>query len=152
MSGGGGWGAKQGLLSLDPDISYTRPDQDNIDDFIKAFEARDSTDASQGIVAPGSYILFCVEPEVPKSVNNSLYLNHGLYFGVSEKKEYEVPKKVVEKEEESGLTVLPHYFSAMTSEGLYLKLDTPGHEAEMQSYPFNVKLDVPHSHLRHPGR
>lgn len=151
MSGGGGWGAKQGLLSLDPDISYTRPDQDNIDDFIKAFEARNSGDSSQGIVAPGSYIIFCVEPEIPKGMAISSSVNRGWSFGVSEKTEYDLPKKFSEKEVESKVTVVPRYFSAMSADGLYLKLDTPGHTAEIKSYPLTTKLDVPNSYLGHRG-
>ncbi|KAM0814558.1 hypothetical protein AB5N19_00348 [Seiridium cardinale] len=122
LSGGGGWGAKQGLLSLDPETSYTRPDQDNLDDFIKAFKTRNSGDPSQGIVTPGSYILFCAQPELPElpEPGRSFQLNRGWYLGVTEKKEELLPEGILEKEVENDAKVIPkvipHLFTAMSSE------------------------------------
>jgi hypothetical protein len=148
VSGGGGWGAKQGLLSLDPETSYTAPEQESIDDFIKAFESRQSENPAQGIVTPGSYILFCVAAEAQKNSNSAIQWKISGQFGVSEKQDQVV---LPEKSDggKAGKEVVPlTIFSAMSSEGLYLKLGTPGHTAvAIRSYPFTTKLDVPHSYL-----
>ncbi|KAK7951124.1 uncharacterized protein PG986_006852 [Apiospora aurea] len=74
LSGGGGWGAKQGLLSLDPETTYAAPEQDDMDVFIKAFEERNnsaSQSSSDGIVTPGSYMMFCAEPDRSGDVPSS---------------------------------------------------------------------------------
>ena len=59
VSGGGGWGLKQGLLSLDPQTRYSTPDQEDVESFIRSFKGEDSVG---GIVAPGSFVQFFVEP------------------------------------------------------------------------------------------
>ena len=59
VSGGGGWGLKQGLLSLDPQTRHSTPDQEDVESFIRSFNGDDS---AGGIVTPGSYVQFLVEP------------------------------------------------------------------------------------------
>ncbi|KAI0537986.1 hypothetical protein GGR58DRAFT_469621 [Xylaria digitata] len=65
LSGGGGWGLKQGLLSIDPETSFSLPDQDDeMEMFIRSFKERESGERTSGLAAPGSFLLFCVEPQV----------------------------------------------------------------------------------------
>ncbi|KAK3383795.1 hypothetical protein B0T24DRAFT_543599 [Lasiosphaeria ovina] len=59
LSGGGGWGLKQGLLSLDPQTRHATPDQEDIENFIRSFHGDESGGA---IVTPGSFVQFLVEP------------------------------------------------------------------------------------------
>lgn len=148
MSGGGGWGAKAGLLSLDPETSYTAPEQESIDDFIEAFEKRNSGEASRGIVTPGSYIMFCAESDFSAAIHKGQEFNRGMYFGVADHRERRYAVKVFMRQVESSVRVVPQLFSAMSLHGVYLKLDSPGHEG-LREYPFTSKIDVPHSFLRH---
>ncbi|KAI0391152.1 hypothetical protein F5Y17DRAFT_22848 [Xylariaceae sp. FL0594] len=68
LSGGGGWGLKQGLLSLDPETTFSLPGQDDdIEMFIKSFEERNDAEQTGGLATQGSYLLFCVEPQTPIS-------------------------------------------------------------------------------------
>ncbi len=63
VSGGGGWGDKQGLLSLDPQTKYSSPDEDDVESFIRSFKG--DTSGAGTVVAPGSYIQFFIEGPRP---------------------------------------------------------------------------------------
>lgn len=60
MGGGGEWGAKARLLSLDPKTSHTpQSEADELDKFMRSFNGeQDSKDA---IAQPGDYVQFFVE-------------------------------------------------------------------------------------------
>ncbi|KAK1754936.1 hypothetical protein QBC47DRAFT_382218 [Echria macrotheca] len=60
LSGGGGWGLKQGLLSLDPQTKYATADQDDIESFIRSFHGEDGDGTA--VITPGSFVQFMVEP------------------------------------------------------------------------------------------
>ncbi|KAL2136027.1 hypothetical protein VTI74DRAFT_5763 [Chaetomium olivicolor] len=62
LSGGGGWGAKQGLLSLDPQIRLAPDEERDMESFIGSFQGDDS---ARGPLAPGSYVQFFVEMPYP---------------------------------------------------------------------------------------
>ncbi|KAI1268949.1 hypothetical protein F5Y18DRAFT_373116 [Xylariaceae sp. FL1019] len=87
LSGGGGWGAKQGLLSLDPETSFSLPGQDaDYEMFIKSFEERNSASPTNGIVTPGSSLLFCAEPhwtDAEAKTGPLLLPAHGISLGVT---------------------------------------------------------------------
>ena len=143
MSGGGGWGAKQGLLSLDPETTYAAPEQDDIDSFIRAFEERNSrgngqtSSASGGIVAPGSYMLFCAEPQhMDESPSDSKFA-----LAVAPKsEELELPPKPDSSAEKDGekVEVRLGQFGAASSTGLYVSEPWLG---------YATKIDAPHSVL-----
>ncbi|KAH8815261.1 hypothetical protein F5884DRAFT_665380, partial [Xylogone sp. PMI_703] len=62
LSGGGGWGPKQGLLSLDPQTVYTKVNEANFSFMGISFDDDESSSSSLGDLAkPGSYIQFFVE-------------------------------------------------------------------------------------------
>ncbi|KAK7924485.1 hypothetical protein PG985_006539 [Apiospora marii] len=146
LSGGGGWGAKQGLLSLDPETTYAAPEQEDIDMFIKAFEERNSASqaSSEGIVTPGSYILFCAEPQRVVDGGHTPFSSvdptwSRLTLTVAPKNED--PLQGVEdiegaKKDETTADVVPGHFGAASSTGLYLRAP---HSS------FTTKIDAPHS-------
>ncbi|KAK8088250.1 hypothetical protein PG997_003211 [Apiospora hydei] len=152
LSGGGGWGAKQGLLSLDPETTYAAPEQDDIDVFIKAFEERNnsaSQSSSDGIVTPGSYIMFCAEPDrsgdVPSSSVDpaSDLVSSRLTLTVAPKDEDLLPSvegATDAKEGKAEVNVVPGHFGAASSTGLYLKSPCP-HTS------WTTKIDAPYSAL-----
>ncbi|KAK8055252.1 hypothetical protein PG993_000479, partial [Apiospora rasikravindrae] len=151
LSGGGGWGAKQGLLSLDPETTYAAPEQDDIDVFIKAFEERNNlasqSSSSDGIVTPGSYIMFCAEPDrsgdIPSSSVDpaSDLVSSRLTLTVAPKDEDLLPSSqggVNVTEGKTEVNVVPGHFGAASSTGLYLKSPRP-HDN------WTTKIDAPYS-------
>ncbi|KAM7208022.1 hypothetical protein V8F20_001568 [Naviculisporaceae sp. PSN 640] len=64
LSGGGGWGDKKGLLSLDPESRYSTDEQDSVEDFIRSFKGQDSAEnggSGVGIIPENSWVQFFVE-------------------------------------------------------------------------------------------
>ncbi|KAH8657449.1 hypothetical protein BGZ60DRAFT_434418 [Tricladium varicosporioides] len=57
LSGGGGWGAKQGLLSLDPQTTYHQRDSTDLEFLSPSFEEHQIS-ALGNVAQPGSYIQF----------------------------------------------------------------------------------------------
>ncbi|ETS87528.1 hypothetical protein PFICI_01356 [Pestalotiopsis fici W106-1] len=176
LSGGGGWGVKQGLLSLDPETSYSAPEQEGIDDFIRAFEAQyemklDSNKAladqdqtttttsssSSDIVSPGSYLIFCAQADVAGEDLDGVSTSEsrGWNFGVAERHEDAWDRQVEEVvEEDAGpaVSAVPEAFTAMSAEGVYLNLGTPGEAKEhaaISTFPYTTKIDVPHAIISH---
>ncbi|KAI0125770.1 hypothetical protein BJ170DRAFT_685019 [Xylariales sp. AK1849] len=144
LSGGGGWGIKQGLLSLDPETSYSTQDQDDVELFIKAFQERENEHQSEGLVTPGSYMLFCAEPAwTTNDIEGSPELGEGLILGVADKNDQDT----LRKEEGTKVKVLPNHFSAVSSTGLYLKMGAnPTSSGRFnKEISFDTKIDVPRS-------
>ena len=62
LSGGGGWGAKQGLLSLDPEAKFSTTDEEDVESFERDFLAnREGGGGGGSIVGPGDEVMFCVD-------------------------------------------------------------------------------------------
>lgn len=61
VSGGGGWGPKQGLLSLDPQTTYSQVDEPDFSFMGVSFE--DSSSSLGDLAKPGAYIQFFVADE-----------------------------------------------------------------------------------------
>ncbi|KAK7741952.1 hypothetical protein SLS62_010847 [Diatrype stigma] len=149
LSGGGGWGLKQGLLSLDPETSYAQLEQDDIDLFIKAFQERDSPSHSGGLVTPGSYVLFCIEPHL----TNKDTLGHRVPPSISLSVAPTNDEGVALRDGTEEVKVLEDHFGAASTGGLFLRttpeLDgssaTEGSEAASQ--PFTTKISVPRACL-----
>jgi len=118
VSGGGGWGAKQGLLSLDPETTYAQPEQNDIDAFVKAFEERNSAEPSSGLVSPGSYVLFCVEPYLTTEQKKSLRLPPVLSLGVSPSAE---DVKRDQTNVSDNIQFLDGYMGIQSAAGLFIR-------------------------------
>lgn len=62
LSGGGGWGAKQGLLSLDPEAKMSTTDEEDVESFERDFMAgREGGEGGGSVVGPGDEVMFCVD-------------------------------------------------------------------------------------------
>ncbi|KAL2815560.1 hypothetical protein BJX63DRAFT_162064 [Aspergillus granulosus] len=161
MSGGGGWGKKQGLLSLDPEVSFETSGQKDIAalDDIFSGNAQASTDGvtippespialedlstlSQA-AKPGNYVQFFASIEqdqspssqdnAPTSSKESIWYN----FGVVSDAEA-LPSQT---EQEKELRVVPSYFGALSENAItYLQPVDKASESR-------TKIDVPGSRV-----
>ncbi|KAI1103977.1 hypothetical protein F4804DRAFT_308715 [Jackrogersella minutella] len=142
LSGGGGWGLKQGLLSLDPETNYSLPDQDDVETFIRAFQARDSPNQSEGLVTPGSYIMFCIEPHwTEKEIGLSQQLTPNTALGVIPNNDQESdPAYRSEK-----IEVIDNHFGVVSKAGLFLKATTLSNtdKPTEQHQTLTTKVDFP---------
>ncbi|KAI1470264.1 uncharacterized protein F4812DRAFT_258762 [Daldinia caldariorum] len=142
LSGGGGWGAKQGLLSLDQEISYSLPDQDDIELFIRAFQERNNPNSSEGLVRPGSYLMFCIEPHWPKNeIGLSREISPTTTIGVVQNSDQELDSA----ELSDKVDVIDGHFGVASKTGLFLKATNLAHvsQATEQPHAFTTKVDLP---------
>lgn len=134
MSGGGEWGAKASLLSLDPQVAYVQPsEEDELAKFQRSFHGQDNADGA--IAKPGDFVQFFVErgPASQLQVQGQPVVS----FGVGDPNiMYTDPTSPGEGDDmraEMGLSkVLPDRFGALSAEALYLR-----------SPSLNTKLDTP---------
>ncbi|KAI0889128.1 uncharacterized protein GGS22DRAFT_67611 [Annulohypoxylon maeteangense] len=151
LSGGGGWGLKQGLLSLDPETKFSLPDQDDQDDietFIKAFEDIDNPNPSQGIVTPGSYLMFCIEPHwTEKELGALQHMTPLTALGVASSSDQEPDSANIS----NGIEIIDNHFGVVSKTGLFLKTtaspyemsDSDASESTEQPQVFTTKVDSP---------
>ncbi|KAK0656743.1 hypothetical protein B0T16DRAFT_501373 [Cercophora newfieldiana] len=133
LSGGGGWGLKQGLLSLDPQTKYSTPDEEDIESFIRSFNGEDSGGAT---VIPGSYVQFMVEPfgHPPKGA-----LQHDTTDGAS--MVLGAQGAASEQESLSEYQVQQGLFGAISSEGIYIASGADASQAG-EDHGITTKLDA----------
>lgn len=148
VSGGGGWGLKQGLLSLDPQVRYSVPDEEDVERFIRSFKGETSPD---DVITPGSYIQFFVEPIHPSQKVSAISRPEraGLDFpGVvvgtcdtAEEGEHSV---------EDGVQVVTDYFGALSSQGMFIAstADTVG----SHGMGLSTKIDAPNCRVEVHGK
>ncbi|KAI0478551.1 hypothetical protein GGR56DRAFT_327593 [Xylariaceae sp. FL0804] len=119
VSGGGGWGSKKGLLSLDPQTELMS-EPDSLDMFVQSFEQRNIERPSASLVAPGSYVMFCSEPHWPKKLERGrLLTSHTLSLGVAPNDENRrSPQRELTPD---SVEVINSHFGATTSDAIYLK-------------------------------
>ncbi|KAI0408952.1 hypothetical protein F4802DRAFT_604707 [Xylaria palmicola] len=150
LSGGGGWGLKQGLLSLDPETSFSLPGQDDdMEMFIRSFKERNSAEPTSGLATPGSYLIFCVEPQSKSTDSLSsqfLAPTNNFTFGVAPNPE-DAPgpgSRAEPVETSSG------HFGVSSATGLFLRTipeftgvsDNNGSRGNGQD-SFTTKVDIP---------
>ncbi|KAI1806608.1 hypothetical protein F4811DRAFT_509671 [Daldinia bambusicola] len=142
LSGGGGWGLKQGLLSLDPETSYSLPDQEDIEMFIRAFQERNNPNSSEGLVTPGSYLMFCIEPHWTKNeIGLSREISPTTAIGVVQNSDTEPDSAGLPDQ----VDVIDGHFGVVSKTGLFLKATNLAHvsQATEQPQPFTTKVDLP---------
>lgn len=149
VSGGGEWGAKAGLLSLDPQIEYERPSEaESLQSFQSAFQgdAQGDVQAADAVAKPGDMVQFFVEP-APGDI--------GGYKATQYYREWPQQRcslDVSDVKQDSGLQekqlltyrtkaapVAYPAFGGCSSEGIYLsgsgvhktKIDVPGSRVEL---------------------
>lgn len=151
VSGGGGWGLKKGLLSLDPETNYSPSDQDDIETFIKAFHERDSPNPSGGLATPGSYIMFCIEPHwTGHEVESSQHMT-STSIGVAPTNDEEITPAGTS----SKVEVIDNHFGVVSRAGFFLKATKLPHmtdigkvdESDEESQVFTTKVNVPRASL-----
>lgn len=135
VSGGGGWGLKQGLLSLDPQTTYTTPGDEDIESFIKSFRGESSADS---IVAPGSYVQFFVSPmHTPKS--RSILDNSGslpsTVLGT-----HEISSTETKESGTPSIELIPGLFGGVSTQGLFISSASSNNK-------LITKVDAPHSYI-----
>lgn len=150
MSGGGEWGAKASLLSLDPQTSYGKESEDDeLERFQRSFHGQDTGDGATA--RPGDYVQFFVEGdmELPSGSvgRTSLAISRARYpsiaFGVGEcgKAGYTAtttadasvtnPRRLVQ--------LADNHFGAFSAEGMYL--ETERRDGKQQK--LKTKVNVP---------
>jgi hypothetical protein len=71
VSGGGGWGVKQGLLSLDPQVNYENIEEARFDMSSEASRQEQQDTALGDLARPGDWIqFFTVDPSKAKEYSN----------------------------------------------------------------------------------
>ncbi|KAI1134368.1 hypothetical protein F5Y05DRAFT_233913 [Hypoxylon sp. FL0543] len=146
LSGGGGWGLKQGLLSLDPEISHSLPDQDDVEMFIKAFQERDSPNPSEGLVTPGSYLMFCIEPHCTEGdIRSSKQMEPAAVLGVAPNYDGKLDSGSLSDK----IDIVSDHFGVVSTAGLFLKAlphiagVNGTNESAKRPQAFTTKIDFP---------
>lgn len=160
MSGGGGWGKKQGLLSLDPEVSFpgtARPDElVTLDQIFNpsadgplempAFLAKgmigDDLSLLSQVATAGDFIQFFVglEPKHPQdevATTTDAETSVTYRFGVVADAD-EVDVQLL-NENKHDLVVVPSLFGALSEKAIAYSQPTVGAEASSSS----TKLDIP---------
>lgn len=128
VSGGGGWGAKRGLLSLDPETTYSqrgRDDNGDVERFERLLAQRMQGQLHEdegGVVAPGSFVQFFVaaEPDGPRERAESR--DQRWMFGTTPWGYSSTDSGAEEQGGTGGGVVFREgSFGALTSHGLFLR-------------------------------
>ncbi|TLS26623.1 hypothetical protein PpBr36_05285 [Pyricularia pennisetigena] len=141
LSGGGGWGAKRGLLSLDPQTTYSSSGPEDLETFMAAFGGETTPNS---VVSPGSYIQFLVEPLQPSPAQGTQRLP-SLLLGTTPSN----PVELGDGENSRGKqppNLVEGHFGALSNSGIYLSLASSSNSG---SYPGQIltKVDAPNSYL-----
>ncbi|KAK3337130.1 hypothetical protein B0T19DRAFT_411586 [Cercophora scortea] len=144
LSGGGGWGLKQGLLSLDPQTRYSTPDQEDVESFIRSFNGEDS---GAGIVTPGSYVQFLVAPS-QSAAGESLLASEPEVDGDSTRVILGTQEAEVEAADfgDVDMTIDSELFGAVSNQGIYVV--SRGDAADgggVEHAVITTKIDSPNS-------
>ncbi|KAM0280748.1 hypothetical protein ACHAQH_003918 [Verticillium albo-atrum] len=151
VSGGGGWGKKQGLLSLDTETKFSLTGEEDLEAFIRSFNSREGGDGDStfcsGIVAPGSDIQFFVSAtaQLPDKLQTTTLVSEVIHrgldaFGVTPR----IPDKAKVRLGESW-NILPGNFGAVSAECMYMSdIDTAEQSHHVLS-KMQTKITAPDS-------
>jgi hypothetical protein len=167
ISGGGGWGKKQGLLSLDPEIAFPgtagKVELDHLDDlfshntskvsdlpppFLDGLVGDDLSILSQ-VATEGDFIQFYVSTESTPSPQNESRQNNApsdaisYCFGiVSDAEQLDAHPNEIQ-----ALTSLPNTFGALSEKGITYSRSMPMDEDQQETMEcasgLHTKLDIP---------
>lgn len=139
VGGGGEWGAKASLLSLDPKTSH-KPESETheLDRFMRSFNGEQ--DAKDAIAQPGDYVQFFVErdaKQIPPGKHDKLKAESGyppVRFGCGDMHMRDIDQSsgILGKAQTEYLC--SDHFGAHSAEGIYVSCSRPGP---------NAKMDVP---------
>ncbi|KAF2774513.1 hypothetical protein EJ03DRAFT_347108 [Teratosphaeria nubilosa] len=171
LSGGGGWGKKAGLLSLDPDVQYSVRDlrSDKGWEFDLETEdaaARSKQQALGEVVKEGDEIQFFIMPKGTELSEQDEVFNRGLYWQESRTAIFGTVPSTIDAADNSGtaaeakprstITAIhaPGMFGALSETGLALTTGIHHPQAPHPDAPparplkSITKFDVPFSKLR----
>ncbi|KAJ9269262.1 hypothetical protein DTO212C5_4757 [Paecilomyces variotii] len=172
MSGGGGWGKKQGLLSLDPETTFadTTPygglfpidellgygDADSLSEklqgFPKSFEKLaygDDLSALSQVASEGDFIQFyaSMAPKARKDSASGDFSNSGegtcCRFGVIPPAETAEAIADTSDGHSKDIVMLPNYFGALTEKAITYSQPIGGEKPLNNSGQNRTKLDIP---------
>jgi hypothetical protein len=157
LSGGGGWGKKAGLLSLDPDVQYSTRELRQDEGWKFDFDGADGTTEAQRdqalgqIVKEGESIMFLLAPKLenmpdcpqmrvlgtPKPRRYGPKNIVGLRFGAIPSSIDTVPRQNPSDTDEAVVRYYPNYFGMLSEGGMAVTVNTA------QGTTGQSKLDVP---------
>ncbi|KAM0390152.1 hypothetical protein ACHAQC_008142 [Fusarium culmorum] len=135
LSGGGGWGAKKGLLSLDPQRThFSLSEEEEMKRFIQAMDGGN-------FVPVGSKIQFFASTET-SATESPRTKEMGVVFGTASK----VESETVSESSQSEARLLENHFGALSNDGIFV---TSSDAAAVTTPGFNNdwKLNVPNSRI-----
>lgn len=158
MSGGGGWGLKQGLLSLDPDISLSMSASMS-QNFNSSNSLNDDQIQALGNIAkPGSWVQFLISQNITLSrLTDAVDLGTkgsefesatNLYFGCIASTVDDIPQPLSDpstssegKDTQVSTNGYRGQFGAMSEAGIFIRAIEDG-------VVTSSKIDVPNSEIR----
>ncbi|EPE25969.1 hypothetical protein GLAREA_01881 [Glarea lozoyensis ATCC 20868] len=148
LSGGGGWGAKQGLLSLDPQSTYTQT-EDISSEFMGTSVEEQQMSALGNIAKPGSFIRFfgrsswssVPDKTEPKRIKDFDPTARNVVVGTCASTIDDIPGDA-QDDDTDYIRLRAGHFGCVTQSGLFVeKQPSDGGSA------YETKLDMPNSFL-----
>ncbi|KAG9236915.1 hypothetical protein BJ875DRAFT_455230 [Amylocarpus encephaloides] len=152
LSGGGGWGAKQGLLSLDPQTTYHQTDGAALE-FLNEYLEHQQTSALGKVAQPGAYIQFFGMRSPKQGWDRLLRVQMKWYdpacrsviIGTCPNTIDDMPKQDNQKYGEPHtprIRVRAGQFGCVSETGIFIRQRQGGSKPD-----FETKLDLPYSYL-----
>jgi hypothetical protein len=151
LSGGGGWGAKQGLLSLDPEAKFETTDDEDVESFERDFLAGQMGGSGGGsVVGPGDGVVFCVDTTTyPKSSADIEQVRGPKQFVVKVRPE-STEEVSTQRLGSVGVQRLDDYFGVVST-AMFVAA-APARDGEWSAMAASMKIDTPGSELFIPGK
>ncbi|KAL2072797.1 hypothetical protein VTL71DRAFT_12140 [Oculimacula yallundae] len=163
LSGGGGWGAKQGLLSLDPQTSYSEVPEARFDFSGGSLEDQ-QTSALGNIAQPGAFIQFFValreptsQPRIMMKRPNYSYMRKSAVFGAvpSTVDDVVVPLPRADGQAQGGkharksnsIHFKAGHFGFVSERGMFLRHGPRYKPDRLPSDDNFTKIDLPYSYF-----
>lgn len=145
LSGGGGWGAKQGLLSLDPQTTYSTSNESRYD-YSEESPDRQQVSALGNLAQEGAFIQFLVAPKTFESLEESdeeyaEFTRRSTVFGVVPSTVDDIPDENQEKTR-FDLQVHHGHFGCVSESGLFFRAE----EGRSNPRVVETKIDLPYSY------
>lgn len=156
QSGGGGWGAKQGLLSLDPEQSFLESETDSSPDESRLFGSGDYGYAVTDIAKEDELIQFFVTTDSWNGTLDPQRKSSTYVFGACAAQEdasnegYPIssnPARNEDSGEQQLISSLSNYFGALSEKGISIRQDRETADGKPLTSR-KTKLDVPSSCIR----
>ena len=168
LSGGGGWGAKKGLLALDPETDFDSP-QPKPDQNLENGQLSDEIPGQKlaGFFKPGDIITFFHSKFPPPneskqtlaSMLNDWHIKspHSVCFGSASPPADTLNQKSTVTREENPYfqrILVKGYFGMLSERGMHYRVDrkVPADSIEQFGTVVNTKIDNPYAHWSITGR